>query len=229
MGLDISDKLRDIPLRERKYARTRISLMEAMLEKLRKKSFEDISVKELCETVQISEGTFFNYFPEKKDLILYFIQLWSIEVAAVAQKSAGEKSGLAIIESLFEQTANKMQEGPEIMGEIIALQAKHPKQTLIKEITRAERILAFPDLDNTENIPAGGIGPLLNNALKKAIRCNEIPANTDIDTATLLIASVFFGIPLILGKEAIGAFDLLWKKCLQIIRAGLTNISGEKK
>lgn len=194
--------------------------MEAMVAKLKEKGLDDISVRELCEETQLSEGTFFNYFPEKKDLLVYFIQLWSIEVAAIAEKSSGG-SGLAIIEKLFEHTAKKMQDSPEIMGEIIAFQAKNPNPGSIKEITRAERLFAFPDLDNTENIPAGGIGPILEDALKKAVRYREIPAKTDLNTAGLLIASVFFGIPLILGKEGVRGFEMLWKKCLQIIRAGL--------
>ncbi len=58
-------------LREIKHARTKIALMKAFIEHLRHSSFEDISVKDACKRAEISEGTFFNYFPGKIDYLLY--------------------------------------------------------------------------------------------------------------------------------------------------------------
>jgi hypothetical protein len=69
----------DFPLRQRKYARTKLALMNAALERLKDKSLEEISVRELCEEAEVSEATFFNYFPSKTDLLVYFVQLWTIE------------------------------------------------------------------------------------------------------------------------------------------------------
>ena len=55
--------LASIPLRERKRARTRIALVEALLERLVERPLDAIQVAELVEAVDISPATFFNYFP----------------------------------------------------------------------------------------------------------------------------------------------------------------------
>lgn len=69
-----------ITLREKKFARTKLALMRAAVARLRVKSFNDVTVKELCEEAQVSEATFFNYFPKKDDVLRYFIQIWMVEV-----------------------------------------------------------------------------------------------------------------------------------------------------
>ena len=59
-----------------------------------------MSIKEICEEVQISEGTFFNYFPKKNDILNYFIALWSIEVKFYINELDQEKP-LEAIENAF--------------------------------------------------------------------------------------------------------------------------------
>ena len=73
-------KLEEIPLRERKSARIKLALLDAALERMLKRPFAEITVKELCEAVEISEVTFFNYFHAKNELLRYYLRLWSVEV-----------------------------------------------------------------------------------------------------------------------------------------------------
>lgn len=48
------------------------SLVNALLKLLKSKSFEDITVQELCTESLISRATFYNYFEDKYDLLNYF-------------------------------------------------------------------------------------------------------------------------------------------------------------
>lgn len=52
-------------------SRTLFSLQNAMLEFLSKKSFEEITVQELCIFAMIPRATFYNYFEDKYDLLNY--------------------------------------------------------------------------------------------------------------------------------------------------------------
>lgn len=52
-------------------ARTLKSLQQAMVTSLAKKSFEEISVQELCEIAMLPRATFYNYFDDKYDLLDY--------------------------------------------------------------------------------------------------------------------------------------------------------------
>lgn len=64
-----SASLAQLSLREKKYAKTKLALLDAATERIGEKTFDAISVKELCEQAEVSEATFFNYFPKKQDLL----------------------------------------------------------------------------------------------------------------------------------------------------------------
>ena len=50
----------NLSLRERKYAQTKVALARAARKRMRNNRLDEISVKELCETIPISEVTFYN-------------------------------------------------------------------------------------------------------------------------------------------------------------------------
>ena len=74
-------------LRERKFARTRLKLAQALVKRLQQASLEEIVVRDLCDDVEISEATFFNYFPRKLDLLDYYTQLWMLELKTVSSST----------------------------------------------------------------------------------------------------------------------------------------------
>lgn len=61
-------RLKNIPQKEKKFARTKIALLNALISAMGKKSFAEIKIKDLCLTAEISEPTFYNYFTEKNHL-----------------------------------------------------------------------------------------------------------------------------------------------------------------
>lgn len=50
------------------------SLVQGFLELLEKYRFEDISVKQLCESAQIRRATFYTHFADKYEFLSFFIQ-----------------------------------------------------------------------------------------------------------------------------------------------------------
>src|SRR5437762_5459749 len=69
-----------LPLREKKFARVRLAILSAVLQLTRERSLAAISVREICEVAQVAPATFFNYFPSKEDVLVYYMRLWSIPV-----------------------------------------------------------------------------------------------------------------------------------------------------
>ena len=188
-----------LSLRERKFARTKLGLLEAMIELLKQKPFDEILVKELCERVEISEATFFNYFPRKSDLLLYYVQTWILEVTQTIRRLSD--SGLAAIEAVFDETGRRVVEHPRLMLEIIAYMALTPEQgqcpAKMPEMTRAERLLAFPDVDEIDDIQtAADLDDVFRPPLARAIELGELPKQTDVDAALLALVTLFFGVPL---------------------------------
>lgn len=212
--------LRTIPLRERKRARTRIALVEALLPRLAERPLEEIQVAELAEAAEISPATFFNYFPSKADLLSHFLQLWSLRVSALArQVEAEHDSALAAIEALFAATAAETGEHPRVMLEIIV----HEARTTVRRPTiveRAERLLFLPEIEDVEGLADSGLAGILPDLLGKAVARGELPPGTDVGTLTLAVVSVFFGVPLIVAAQDPRAVGELQRRQLQLLWAG---------
>jgi len=213
--------LSEIPLRARKRARTRLALVSAMLERLCERTIEEIQVSELVEAAEISQGTFFNYFPSKADLLTHFIQLWSLRMCAVARRIREKTDGaLAAVEALFVATANEVAAHPKVMLEIIAHQARMPTDLQLEPIEPAERMLFLPGEDDVESLSDGGLGELLPPLLREAIANGELPASCDADMLTLAVASVFFGVPLLVATRRPESIAFLYRLELALVWAG---------
>ena len=213
--------LEDIPLREKKYAQTKLALLEAAIEQLKDKPLEDIAIKDLCKQAQVSDATFFNYFTRKADILVYFIQLWSIEVSWHARQATGENTGLGVIETIFAFTAKQSANHPTLTSEITAFQARMREAPPLGNISLAERLLAFPDLTELETLPAEGLDSILPVHIKRAIEAGELPADTDVDCVLLALVSIFFGVPLVMFRVAAQNIGAIYYQQLNLLWAGV--------
>lgn len=191
----------DFPLRARKRARTRVELVQALLVRLSERSLDDISVAELCHEVSISEGTFYNYFPTKTLLLAHYIQLWSLEVGLVALRARQQTSNpLAAIEAFFQATAKEVSVHPRVMFEIIAHQARSGVEAL-EPVEDVERLLFLDDAPEARDLPDGGLDTLLVAWVGEAVAQGDLPPATEVMEVVLAAGSVFFGVPLLIGRE----------------------------
>lgn len=221
-------ELNKIPLRERKYAQTKLNLRKAVAERLETRCLDEIAVKELCDAALVSEATFFNYFPRKTDLINYMIQLWTLEVNWHGQQATRGAAGLAVIDAIFERAAVQIQRHPGLMGEIIAHQARLRERPKLPDITLAERLLAFPDLPQIEETPDKGIESVLVPSLQEAVHLEELPPNTHMNTVMVALVSIFFGVPLALRVASPQGIGSMYKQQLAVLWAGVRGASGSR-
>ncbi len=59
------------PLRERKKAQTRAAIQRHALQLFRAQGYEATTVSQIAEAAEVSESTFFRYFPTKEDVVLW--------------------------------------------------------------------------------------------------------------------------------------------------------------
>ena len=217
--------LAEIPLRQRKQAQTRLALLDAVLARLDgKRTLDDIPVKELCDAANISQASFFNYFPSKTDLLVYFVQIWSLDLAGRVHTGFGGGAGGSAreaIESIFVSTAREARQHPGVMAEIIAHQARMMAPPVTAEISLAERLLAFPGRPELVDLPAVGLEGLLPPLLARAVAEGELPATVDQLAAFLGLTALFFGVPLVLARRDPALVEPLYRQQLAIYWAGL--------
>ncbi len=179
-------------LRQRKAANTRIGLIEALLARVDDRPLAAISVTELCEEVGISPATFFNYFPTKEALLVYFVQLWSVQMAA-AVASHPEDDPLGAIEVLFQATAAQHLQHSGVMAEIVALQARSDLKPCPPP-TDADLRRAFPGEPELLEAPRdAGLEALIPPLLRRAIALGQLPAHTPVQMVFAAIVAIFFG------------------------------------
>ena len=91
-----------IGLREKKISQNKIKILNAFtLKILSGVKFGDISTKEICNEIEISEATFYNYFPQKQDLLFFLINLWLLRIFAEVEMENGPVSGIDYIKAFF--------------------------------------------------------------------------------------------------------------------------------
>ncbi len=208
----------ELPLRERKYAATKAALMQGIIARLGRQSLEEIAVKDVCAEVQVSEATFFNYFPTKAAAIGYRVQLWSIEAQwAMARRLAAGGTHLDAVRALFDAAASDEGATPGIMREVLIFQARHHLE--FAPLTPAEYALHFPDRPGIEALRAEGVNRLLDTALTAARRAGELPAQLDLQALTVALMGVFFLTPILLESAGLGGVGDAYRRQLDLLLA----------
>ncbi len=206
-------------LRERKFAKTRLKLTQALARRLERTSLEEVVVRDLCDDAEVSEATFFNYFPRKLDLLDYYTQLWMLELGWRCQ--ASEEQGVAAIGVSFDFMAASFQTQSGVMSEMIARQALQRDKPQFIEIGLAERQIAYPEYDGIETLPVGGVDKVWLPSLEQAVRSGELPANTHIPTVMVGLASIFYGVPLVLRQGNLAAISSVYTQQLAVFWVGI--------
>ena len=207
-------------LRQRKFARTRLALASALSKALVQQALSEVSVKALCREAEVSEATFFNYFPSKQALMAYLAQLWLLELGWHAQAAAEASQGLSAIHQLFAHSARTCVSRPGLMQELIAWLARGGRLNTSIELCPFERSIAFPELAGIETTPVKGVDAWIVPQLEMAIKSGELPENTLIPTLLSLLLAVVFGVPLTLLPTKPGKIADMYQQQLQLVWSG---------
>ncbi len=184
---------KEYSLRERKHARTKIAIMEAFIKRLEKTRFDDISVRQICKDVDISEGTFFNYFPEKIDIINYYMHLEFLRVIWKARKDVPEGAYVALIDAVLENLGKELLRYDNIIYQLIALmiiQQQRPKNLSISSL---ERQIFLPDCEGIEDIKLMLPDDFFSECLKEAVRHGELSKDIKIDDLQVSLMTILSG------------------------------------
>src|SRR5215471_13123263 len=206
-----------LPLREKKFARVRLAILSAVLRLMQERSLAEISVREICELAQVAQATFFNYFPNKEDVLVYYMRLWSIPVTLQCRAVAARRSVLDAVVAVFDYTAREMEQYPRLMFEIIAYLAHATEPPHPPTLTRAERLLTFPDLPGAEEVEPQSIDELFTAQLKQAVRAGELPSSLETEAVALLLKTIFYGVPLATRREGVHTIRRAYHEALEIL------------
>lgn len=212
-------------LRETKFAKTRLALARALGSALETATLDEVPVKSLCQVAEVSEATFFNYFPSKAALLEYLVQLWIVELnwAMAASEAA---PGLARVQVLFGRTAQTSRERPGFMKAVVTWLGAGGVGTSERVPGPLERALAFPGHPGIDQAPVLSIDRLLAGQVEQALRRDELPGNLPVPMIIGGLLALLFGVPLTLLSHDPGRIGSFYQQQLHIFWAGLRAAAG---
>jgi len=211
---------KEYSLRERKHAKTKIAIMNAFIERLEKTRFDDISIRQICKSVEISEGTFFNYFPEKIDIINYYMNLMFLKVVAKARKDVPQGQYIPLINAIFARMAELLSNNNIVyqMISLMLVQRERPKTVAISNL---ERQIFFPGSESIENVRVMLIDDFLRECLVGAVNSGELPKDLKINDVQVSLITILGGTLLAAKFAAIKDRSYHYTRQLQFLWNGL--------
>jgi AcrR family transcriptional regulator len=183
---------KEYSLREKKHARTKIAIMNAFVERLRRSRFDDIAIREICRDLEVAEGTFFNYFPEKTDVLGYYLYLTTMKMIWQSRKSTPAGKYLPLIDSVFAQLSDELNNNNVAYRiiSVLLVQSERPKRIVVSEL---EKKLAFPDCPGIEGTPAMILDEWFKECVISAQKKGELPARANVDDVVVSLMTIIAG------------------------------------
>ncbi len=172
--------------------------------------------------MDVAEGTFFNYFPRKIDVIRYFTGLTTTHVIWQTEQRMNKKNYLNMIDNIFCYLGEEIANNTNLIYEIIsACIGQKQAMDQMTKITKAEKHFAFPACAGIEDIcpPSMLFEGYFEEVIKKAVKNKELPQTINIRTTVLFLNMLMAGLPLAIKKEKLKDIKsvnremlaLLWK------------------
>jgi len=180
-----------ISLREKKKARTKLTLLQAGLELIGEGTFRNVLVEDICQRAEVSKVTFFKFFPQKEDMLVYFMSIWQAERFVELEDSPIR--GWAAVRHIYSKVAEQSQEQPGIMLSLISFLAEQRMHPWIPELSPAELHLLFPDKEDIEEIMKNSLPGLFRRAMKEAKEDGQLAECLSEDEAVVLLFTTFYG------------------------------------
>ncbi len=218
----------DIPLREKKYAKTKLAIMEEFMRELQQNRFNDISIQKVCAAVEISEGTFYNYFPRKFDVLVYSLQIINTHRIWQIDQQSKDTCILTKIDLFFELITKEFTE-PHVLYEMMTAMISERFEKMQHDISAVERTYAYPECPGIEGIQACCPEEYFTAVLISAKDADELPSSTNIEDTVILLMSILCGVMLAIPTETFDKALFYMQKQLSFLWKGIgrTNYENE--
>ncbi|WP_028549935.1 TetR/AcrR family transcriptional regulator [Paenibacillus sp. UNC451MF] len=179
-----------IALRELKKARAKLALYEASLELIGERSFREVYLEDICRKAEVSKVTFFKFFRQKEDVLVYYMRVWLTDRMIELEKEP--KRGLAALRHIFHDVAERAKKWPGLMLSLISFLCEMKMHPCMPELSEAEVYLLFPD-----HMELGRQDPnlfeLYRQFMEEAHADGELREGITAATAVQMAFTIFYG------------------------------------
>lgn len=180
-----------ISLREKKKAKTKLALLRAGVELMGEGSFRQVSVEEICQRAEVSKVTFFKFFPQKEELLIYFMSIWQAECFVELEEA--QKRGWEAFRHILLKLTEQARKQPGIMLSLISFLAEQSMHPCVPVLSQTELSLLFPEKDELTGIADGTLAHLFRRCVQEAKEDGQLADGITEDEAVMLLFTIFYG------------------------------------
>lgn len=206
-------------LRKEKAARLKVQILDQTLKLIGKKPFEDLFVDEICAKVKISKVTFFKYFPQKEDILLYYFRLWCFDRSVELQEKSRE--GLQGVYYLADKLSEECENHPGLMLSLIGYLADLKRPPKPFPVKPEEKQLLYPDKPEITSLEILSLEQMLEKFSLEAVFKKEITKTSSTRDITYLFMTCLLGSVVTAHINQINPLRYFFKKNLELLVKGL--------
>lgn len=180
-----------ISLREKKKAKTKFALLDAALELIGEGSFRNVLVEDICERAEVSKVTFFKFFPQKEELLIYYMSIWQAECFVELQMTG--KRGWEAVRHIFAKVTRDTEKHPGIMLSLVSFLAEQKMHPCVPILSEAELSLRFPEQVGREAIRATDLHQMFQKCVQEAAEDGQLAVHVKEEEAIILLFTMFYG------------------------------------
>ena len=207
-------------LRKEKAARLKVQVLEHTLKLVGKKAFDDIYVEDICEKVKISKVTFFKYFPQKEDVLLYHFRIWCLSRSVDLKTKP--KEGMQGVYFLLDKLSEECENHPGLMLSLIGYLSDSKRPPKPFPVKPEEKKLLFPEVEDVSAVEILSLDQMLEKFTLEAIFRKEITKTTSTRDITNLFNTVFLGSIVTAHMTQQSPLKLFFRRNLDNLMKGLT-------
>ena len=164
-----------LPRRERKKHQLKEAIYNTAIELFLKKGYDNVTIEDITEKVDVAKGTFFNYFASKDAILPYFLSKHLEEVRERLPKEMKH----------FKTAQKKLQHLFYLLGQLVL-----ENELLIKWVLMESFRLNVYQKEKTEIF--GNILTIMIQILKEGQEKGEFRNNMDPAESAEILESIFF-------------------------------------
>lgn len=206
-------------LRKEKAARLKVQVLEHTLKLIGKKAFDDIYVEDICEKVKISKVTFFKYFPQKEDVLLYHFRIWCLGRSVELKQKP--KEGMMGVYFLLDKLSEECETHPGLMLSLIGYLSDFKRPPKPFPVKPEEKKLLFSDVEDISTIDILSLEQMLEKFTLDAIFKKEITKTSSTRDITNLFNTIFLGSIVTAHLSQQSSLKLFFRRNLDNLMKGL--------
>lgn len=198
-----------VPLREIKKARTKIALYEASLDLIGAASFRSVKLEDICAKAEVSKVTFFKFFPQKEDLLIYFMHVWLL--ARLLEIEEGGLRGAAAVRHVLASVAEGAKDRPGLMLSLIGFLSETRMHPCMPTLSDAELQLLFPGREERARSTKVDLFAFFRRVVDEAKEDGSCKREESTDALAQWLTTVFYGAYLtahMCGQDIMATYDL---------------------